>query len=69
LGNRDALPLGDVWEDTHIELPKSYAGELTLRNVLDGSVMRTQGGPNRIQLPLAQVLGSFPVALLALEAP
>ncbi|MBV9914778.1 MAG: malto-oligosyltrehalose synthase [Sinobacteraceae bacterium] len=68
LGNRDVLPLGEVWEDTYIELPKGYSGELTLRNVLDGSVIRTQGSPHRLQLPVAQLLLSFPVALLALEA-
>ena len=62
LGERHALPLGSpVWGDTILELPPELAG-LAWRNVLTGERHAAAG-----TLPLAQLLASFPVLLLAAE--
>ncbi len=57
---RQGPPLGEgVWEDTRVELPQRLAAA-RLENVLDGS--SPEPGTS---LRLADVLASFPVALLA----
>jgi (1->4)-alpha-D-glucan 1-alpha-D-glucosylmutase len=66
MAGRDGLPLGAaVWSDTVVELPGALRPSL-LRNVFDGEDLaprlRDDGAP---VLPVAQVLQSFPVGLLA----
>ncbi|MBU0750610.1 MAG: malto-oligosyltrehalose synthase [Gammaproteobacteria bacterium] len=64
LGDRHTLPVGPaVWQDTTLELPAALA-DFEWRNVLSGESHGAAG-----ELMLGQLLGSFPVALLAAESP
>lgn len=63
LGDRYALPLGSpVWGDTTLQLPEDLAGK-TWHNVLTGE---RHGAAD--ELPLAQLLACFPLALLTSES-
>ncbi|HEX6495634.1 MAG TPA: malto-oligosyltrehalose synthase [Acidobacteriaceae bacterium] len=54
-----ALPLGQAWKDWALPLPSELRG--SYRNIFTGETMRVEGA-----LPLAQLFGSFPVAVLAM---
>ncbi|MGH8677292.1 MAG: malto-oligosyltrehalose synthase, partial [Burkholderiales bacterium] len=65
VGEARGLPLGPgVWRDTQIDL--SFLGvAVQLENTLTGERFVPQTRDGRLLLPLAQVLASFPVALIA----
>ena len=52
-----ALPLGEAWKDWSLSLPSELHGRY--RNIFTGETMTSEGG-----LPLAEVFGSFPAAVL-----
>jgi (1->4)-alpha-D-glucan 1-alpha-D-glucosylmutase len=60
----DALPLASGWEDTRIILPEGIDG--TWESIFDKARYQVEtGGPDgEPGLPVAEVLGRFPVALL-----
>jgi (1->4)-alpha-D-glucan 1-alpha-D-glucosylmutase len=67
LGEREVPPLGtEVWENTLIELPRSYevAGGRPLHNILDGAQVRVGQEDERAALRAADALAHFPVAVL-----
>ena len=53
-----ALPLGPAWKDWSLPLPSELRG--SYRNIFTGETVSVEGA-----LPLAQLFGSFPVAVLA----
>ena len=57
------MPLATVWGDTSLGLA-GFEGSVTLRNVLTGDSHRLTAGARGLIMPLAEVLSSFPVALL-----
>jgi (1->4)-alpha-D-glucan 1-alpha-D-glucosylmutase len=60
----DAAPLGpDVWEGTVLVLPAAPPGR-PWRNVFTGEELRPREQDGQVVLPLAEVFGLFPVALL-----
>jgi (1->4)-alpha-D-glucan 1-alpha-D-glucosylmutase len=62
----DALPLGiEYWADTWVELPRELAGSFA--NVLTGERMAATPVGEGAGLPVAEILGAFPVALLERE--
>jgi (1->4)-alpha-D-glucan 1-alpha-D-glucosylmutase len=64
----DALPLGrEYWADTRLPLPAALAGRY--RNVFTGERVETEDTGHGAGLALGAVLTSFPLALLAREAP
>ncbi len=52
-----ALPLGEAWKDWSLSLPSELHG--WYRNIFTGEMVTTDG-----PLPLAEVFGSFPAAVL-----
>ena len=57
-------PVGDeVWEQTRLILPQAQAGR-SFRNVFTGEVLCAREDEANASLRLAEVLGTFPVALL-----
>lgn len=52
-----------MWGDTHIVLPDTAVGE-RYRNYLTGEILSLARKDNQAYLPLADILGTFPVALL-----
>ncbi|MGH8258185.1 MAG: malto-oligosyltrehalose synthase [Steroidobacteraceae bacterium] len=69
LRGTDGPPLGEpVWGDTRLELPRRLRIG-TLRNALDGMPLSPSAAAGRHTLALAEVLASFPVALLVGTAP
>jgi (1->4)-alpha-D-glucan 1-alpha-D-glucosylmutase len=52
-----ALPLGQAWKDWSLPLPSELRGGY--RNIFTGETMSVEGA-----LPLAELFGSFPVAVL-----
>jgi (1->4)-alpha-D-glucan 1-alpha-D-glucosylmutase len=63
---REEPPMGPaVWQDTWLVLPAGLAGDRRYRHLFTGETLTTQEKDGRPGLPLAQVLGNFPVALLA----
>lgn len=67
LGDKKQSPVGaDVWAQTYLEIPAEI--ECTeFRNVLTGETVQVQrqSEEERLLLPVAGVLGNFPVALLS----
>ena len=64
----DAVPLGaEYWADTWVELPRELAGRYT--NVLTRERVASAPAGDAAGLRLADVLASFPVALLDREVP
>jgi (1->4)-alpha-D-glucan 1-alpha-D-glucosylmutase len=67
LGGRGGLPMGqEVWGDAVLPLPGVRRGQLC-RNVFTGEVLTPAGHAGQVGLPLAEVLGNFPVALLTAQ--
>ncbi len=58
-----ALPVGDVWGDTFLRLPASFAGT-ALRNVFTRGEVPASRRPDGVQLRLSELLSVCPVALL-----
>jgi (1->4)-alpha-D-glucan 1-alpha-D-glucosylmutase len=56
-------PIGEIWKDTVLILPQSRAGN-SFRNVLTGETAAAIEHKGNAALEIAQVLKSFPVALL-----
>jgi (1->4)-alpha-D-glucan 1-alpha-D-glucosylmutase len=52
-------PLGDTWDDTRVALPAA-----AWRNLLTGQELHGETSGNATRLALADVLATFPVALL-----
>jgi (1->4)-alpha-D-glucan 1-alpha-D-glucosylmutase len=67
LGAREMLPLGvEVWAETRVEIPARVCGTVDrLRNVLTGESVSFSGEGDERHLRLADLLTSFPVALLS----
>jgi (1->4)-alpha-D-glucan 1-alpha-D-glucosylmutase len=61
LGERTDSPLGHVWGNTRIELPRGYGSD-PLASVLGGDRVAAHGTP--AQLGVGNALSHFPVALL-----
>ncbi len=61
-GERGELPLGEAWRDTVLVLPDLPAAEQPLRNLFTGERVAAAA-----ELPAAEVLAGFPVAVLASE--
>jgi (1->4)-alpha-D-glucan 1-alpha-D-glucosylmutase len=62
----DAVPLGvEYWADTSVELPRELAGRFA--NALTGERLATVPAGEDARLLLAEILGTFPVALLERE--
>ena len=62
----DAVPLGvEYWADTWVELPRELAGRFA--NALTGERLATVPAGEDARLLLAEILGTFPVALLERE--
>ncbi|MBV8495817.1 MAG: malto-oligosyltrehalose synthase, partial [Gammaproteobacteria bacterium] len=60
-------PLGEeVWQDTHIALPRKLAGA-QFTNVLDGGDVRARDVPGGPAVRVAEALANFPLALLSLR--
>jgi (1->4)-alpha-D-glucan 1-alpha-D-glucosylmutase len=53
----EILPLGEVWQDTHLELPSGHSG--LWQDAISGQSLHTEG-----HLSVAQTLTHFPIALL-----
>ncbi len=64
----DEQPLGDAWEDTSLQLPAELAGA-RYRNVLTDETLKSTERRGQHVLYVRDVLRSFPVALLEMEAP
>jgi (1->4)-alpha-D-glucan 1-alpha-D-glucosylmutase len=61
-------PIGhEVWDDTGVLAPKGAATHY--RNILTGEVLPVQTRDGQAVLPLAEVLGVLPVALLEADGP
>ncbi len=65
-GTVGALPLGDIWGDAMLPLPDVAAGA-TYRNMLTDEAVMVVERDGITGVALAEVLASFPVALLARE--
>jgi (1->4)-alpha-D-glucan 1-alpha-D-glucosylmutase len=62
----DTLPTGEsIWGDTRIELPAAAPGS-TYRNLFTGETVRPVLLDNRPMCAIAEILATFPVALLEL---
>ncbi|MGE0082650.1 MAG: malto-oligosyltrehalose synthase [Thiohalomonadaceae bacterium] len=61
LGEGQSAPIGEAWSDTVVEVPEGIA---RLRNVFTGEELTVEQGDGGARLPVATVLGHFPVALL-----
>jgi (1->4)-alpha-D-glucan 1-alpha-D-glucosylmutase len=58
-------PLGaEIWGDTWLSLADAVSAGVTYRNALTGETLRAGARDGHAGLPLATVLGYFPVALL-----
>lgn len=56
------LPLGKVWQDTHLELPSGFPSQW--QDAISGQLIQTDG-----TLSIAETLTHFPVALLMNQTP
>ncbi len=56
------LPLGEVWQDTHLELPSGLPS--VWKDAISGQPIQTEG-----TLSIAQTLTHFPIALLMSQTP
>src|SRR5262249_41633744 len=64
-GGREQPPTGPaVWQDTWLALPAEAKGR-RYRHLFTGEVLSAGEKDGQPTLPLAQVLGGFPVALLS----
>jgi (1->4)-alpha-D-glucan 1-alpha-D-glucosylmutase len=62
----DTFPIGkSVWGDTHIELPAAAPGS-AYRNLFTGETVRPAPVNDRSMCAIAEILATFPVALLEL---
>jgi (1->4)-alpha-D-glucan 1-alpha-D-glucosylmutase len=62
----DALPVGEsVWGDTRLELPAAAPGS-AYRNLFTGETTRPVPADGRPACAIAEILRTFPVALLEL---
>jgi (1->4)-alpha-D-glucan 1-alpha-D-glucosylmutase len=66
LCNSHGKPIGDVWGNTTVALPKKVGHE-TFQNILTGQTITAQRSDGRLLLPLNQVFSQCPVALLFAE--
>jgi (1->4)-alpha-D-glucan 1-alpha-D-glucosylmutase len=66
LCNSHGKPIGDVWGNTTVALPKK-GGHETFQNVLTGQTITAQRSDGRLLLPLNEVFSQCPVALLVAE--
>ncbi|MDC0743088.1 hypothetical protein [Polyangium mundeleinium] len=68
---RSEPPIGAAWGDTtlRIDPPAGGATKCVYENLFTGETMETTPTDAGLGLPLSQVLGSFPVALLARQPP
>ena len=59
----DAIPVGEIWQKTHVMLPAG-AGDATYRNLYTGALVQPDTDVEQPAIELEQVLSIFPVALL-----
>ena len=68
LCNSHGKPIGDVWGNTAVALPKK-AGNESFRNIITGqTITARQSDDGRMVLPLNEVFSQCPVALLYAES-
>lgn len=60
-GEGQAVPIGEVWNDTVVEMPEGVG---RLRNVFTGEDLVVERGEGTGRLQVAAVLAHFPIALL-----
>ncbi len=65
--NSHAKPIGDVWGNTAVTLPKK-AGHESFRNIFNGQTITARESDGRMVLPLNEVFSQCPVALLFAES-
>jgi (1->4)-alpha-D-glucan 1-alpha-D-glucosylmutase len=65
--NSHAKPIGDVWGNTAVALPKK-AGHESFRNIFNGQTITAHESDGRMVLPLNEVFSQCPVALLYAES-
>jgi (1->4)-alpha-D-glucan 1-alpha-D-glucosylmutase len=66
LCNSHGKPIGDVWGNTTVALPKKARYE-SFQNVFTGQTITAQSSDGRLLLPLNEVFSQCPVALLFAE--
>jgi maltooligosyltrehalose synthase len=67
LCNSHGKPIGDVWGNTAVVLPKKVGHE-SFRNVFTGQTIVPRHCDGRMVLPLNEVFSQCPVALLFAES-
>jgi (1->4)-alpha-D-glucan 1-alpha-D-glucosylmutase len=67
LCNSHGKPIGDVWGNTTVVLPKK-AGHASFQNIFTGQTIMARQGDGRMVLPLNEVFSQCPVALLVAES-
>jgi (1->4)-alpha-D-glucan 1-alpha-D-glucosylmutase len=67
LCNSHGKPIGDVWGNTTVVLPKK-AGHASFQNIFTGQTIMARQGEGRMVLPLNEVFSQCPVALLVAES-
>jgi (1->4)-alpha-D-glucan 1-alpha-D-glucosylmutase len=65
--NSHAKPIGDVWGNTTVALPKKVGHE-SFRNVFTGQTITAQRSDGQLVLPLSEVFSQCPAALLFAES-
>jgi (1->4)-alpha-D-glucan 1-alpha-D-glucosylmutase len=63
LCNSHGKPIGDVWGNTTVALPKK-TGHETFQNIFTGQTITARRSDGRLFLPLNEVFSQCPVALL-----
>jgi maltooligosyltrehalose synthase len=66
LCNSHGKPIGDVWGNTTVALPKKAAHE-SFQNIFTGQTITARQTDGRLVLPLNEVFSQCPVALLVAE--
>ncbi len=67
LCNSHGKPVGDVWGNTTVALPKK-AGHTSFRDILTGETVTAEEREGALILPVARVFAHCPVALLVAES-
>jgi (1->4)-alpha-D-glucan 1-alpha-D-glucosylmutase len=67
LCNSHGKPIGDVWGNTTVALPKKVKHE-SFQNVFTGQTIAARRSDGRLSLPLNEVFSQCPVALLFAES-
>jgi len=68
LCDRQSEPIGDVWGNTSVALPKRTK-HLSFCNIFTGETIQAEQREDRVFLNISRVLSRWPVALLFAEDP